>query len=215
MPAWLLPAISAIGGIVGAGIGAGSQDRANKTNREIAREQMAFQERMAHSAEAFSERMASTQVQRAMADYRAAGLNPALAYERSAAAPTGVTAGGASTQVQPIARDLPNVIATALGIKQMVAQLQLTEEERDKTRSERNINTVEAANRVLMGNILTAQSRTATATQPFEVRKTLADTLLRELAIPGARTRSEGYKLLDLPLQGWKSITQYLQSLRD
>jgi hypothetical protein len=59
------------------------QDKANKTNIKLAREQMAFQERMSNSA-----------YQRSVKDMRLAGLNPILAAKSPASTP-----GGATTKV--------------------------------------------------------------------------------------------------------------------
>lgn len=76
---------SAAGSIAGALLGSNAQKEANEANRDIAKDQMAFQAGMS-----------STSYQRATADMRTAGLNPMLAYQQGGAS----TPTGASAQMQ-------------------------------------------------------------------------------------------------------------------
>jgi hypothetical protein len=82
--------------------------QANKANREMAREQMGFQERMSNTA-----------YQRAMADMQAAGLNPMLAFQQGGAS----TPGGSTATMQ---NEMAPAVGSALQARQVRAQIAQT-----------------------------------------------------------------------------------------
>lgn len=113
----LLSSLPFIGGIFSA-LG---QSRANKQNIALAREQMAFQERMS-----------STAYQRAATDLDKAGLNRILALGKPSSSPSGQTA-----NVQNVAKDAPAAtaatVATALQLKRQNAEIALIESQTRRT----------------------------------------------------------------------------------
>lgn len=97
----------------------------NQANKQIAREQMAFQERMSNTA-----------YQRAMADMEAAGLNPMLAYQQGgASSPSGQSA-TMQDMLGPAANSAVSVLRLKEDVKTQRAQRELIEAQRRKTDAE-------------------------------------------------------------------------------
>lgn len=117
-----LPVLSTAGAMAGSLFSYEGQRQANATNMDIANNQMAFQERMS-----------STAYQRAVSDIKAAGLNPALAYQQGGAS----SPAGASTTVQ---NEMAPAVNSGMQALQIGSQLMNDMVQRDKTKSETNLN---------------------------------------------------------------------------
>ncbi len=105
---------------VGSGLAVYGASRQNAQNLKIAREQMAFQERMS-----------STAVTRRMADLSNAGINPILAGEFSASSP-----GGASARMENVGAPAEKAVGSALEAHIMRKQMRLLDAQIHKTTEE-------------------------------------------------------------------------------
>jgi hypothetical protein len=110
--------ISGLGALAGGALSAYGAHSANQMSREIAREQMGFQERMSNTA-----------FQRSMQDMRQAGLNPILA----------ANLGGASSPSGANAGSMQNVlgagVSSAMQMRAMMADLRNTQSQTELNRA--------------------------------------------------------------------------------
>lgn len=101
--------------------------------------------RQARANRQFQERMSSTAVQRSVADYRAAGLNPALAYGHQASSPGGAQA----TMGNPVGAG----ISTAREAMQSKAQVDLLRSQSESVKQDVGLKAVELPHKLNMMNL--------------------------------------------------------------
>lgn len=176
---WLLDAAMGV-------LGASGQAQTNRANRDIMREQMAFQERMSN-----------TSAQRSVADYKKAGLNPGLAYERGASSP-----GGASTTMGDVVGAGINSAQRAREVNASLANLKAQE-----------YATMMAGNKASEEAKLLQQTRGFNAVlQPHQEALAAAEAIIRRSMITGHQRDQEVQEQYKRVPASLRAIMQSLNS---
>lgn len=170
---WLVPALLSTAGTI----------FTNRGNRNIAQQQ-----------EHFQERMSSTSAQRAVEDYRKAGLNPALAYDRGASTP-----GGASTTLgDPVSAGV-NSAQTAKALQQSMeiarhqseADFALKREQAGAARSANVLGSSQAALADIQTQELKRVNDFNFKMQPHMRLQMIAQSLKEQYEVPGQKNTAD------------------------
>jgi hypothetical protein len=165
----------------------------------------------------FQERMSSTAVQRSVEDYRKAGLNPGLAYDRSASSPSGAQA--------TIGNPVSGGIASANQTRQIQQALRIADEQNEvdkrlKTGQYQAALAAEAQARTqadlnMKNSNLAQQSfNFNTTAQPITQRLMETDAVIKALAIPEAQNKSDFERLMGRGKPGLASAKTFAEILK-
>lgn len=165
----------------------------------------------------FQERMSSTAVQRSVEDYKKAGLNPGLAYDRSSSSPGGNTA--------TIGNPLNSGIASAQAARQLKQAMEIARQQSDadlKLKDRQTAAANAAAERDTAAGLATAwqarlneqQFRFNDISQPLTAASMRLENMLKELGIPRATNEADFEKLLGRGRPGLASAKTFAEIMK-
>lgn len=191
------------GNLLGGLMGSSAQKKANKTNLELQQRQLSWQEKMANS-----------EWQRGIADMKAAGMNPMLAFSQGGASTPNVSAATAQP-VDALARSVSSAgekAAQTIALQQQQANTKLILEQARKAGSEADVAAVTAANAanrqhyeieeikkriegiISSFHLSDEQRRQIHELLPFLTRSAKAEASISELGIPSAQAEADWWK---------------------
>ena len=141
---------SAAGGILGSVLQFQGNRETNSANQTIAQDQNRWQAQQNSNAmqfsagqtaqqQAFQERMSNTAYQRSMADMKAAGLNPILAYgQGGASSPGGSSASGVSSTgvTATMQNEMDGVLNSAISAAKSLEELELLKSQNQNVKAD-------------------------------------------------------------------------------
>ena len=155
---------------------------ANKSNLRIAREQMAFQERMS-----------STAYRRAVEDMKMAGINPMLAYMQGGAS----TPSGSQATMQDV---ISPAVSSAMHAKRLGEELKVLRAD-TKLKGRQADATLQEGHRAATQADLNQQQGLESQARRKAIDQDIA---LKRLQLVGAGQKARLWKLGDLPISGWE-----------